>query len=157
MFRPLVLVALAALAAPATAQDQAFPYGTARGWTVEALRDAAGFTGCAGRIDQRAGRLVIGWRIDSWFVTVPADQTEGFRGGVLRFDMGDPVDVEYGFAPDFTATAAFADSLVRRIDGASELRTRINGVPPMDWSLEGSAAMTALVTECVSRLGKPPG
>jgi len=157
MFRPLCALACLVLAAPAVAQDQAFPYGTTRGWTVEALRDGSGFTGCAGRIDQSAGRLVIGWRIDSWFVSVPADQSEGFRGGVLRFDMGDPVDVEYGFGADFTATASFADSLLPRIDAASRLRTRINGVPPMDWSLDGSSAMTDLVAECVARTGKPPG
>ncbi len=157
MLRPLLALACLALATPLAAQEDSFPYGTARGWTVEALRDATGFVGCAGRSDQPTGRLVIGQRLDGWFVTVPADQTEGFRGGVLRFDMGDPVDVQYGFGPDFTATATFDTSLLPRIASGASLRTRINGVPPMDWSLDGSSAMTDLVAQCVARTGKPPG
>jgi hypothetical protein len=159
MFRPIAAAAIAlALAGPALAQDErAFPYGSVTGWTVEALRDSAGFTGCAGRSEQGPGRLAIGWSLGSWYIRVPGPRAQGFRAGVIRLDMGDRIDLQYDFAPDMTATATVADGIVPRLAAAAMLRTRINNVDPVDWSLTGSRAMIELVTECVTRDGKPPG
>ncbi|WP_245261657.1 hypothetical protein [Ancylobacter sp. FA202] len=140
-------------AAQNTADLEMLPYGSTRGWEVVSLRAGSDFVGCAGSINLPAGFLILQKKTHGWELRVPADQTEGFEGGVITLD-GRRVDAQFGFTPEGAGEAGLDDAFVAALRNGKLLTTKINGSRPVKWPLSGSAAVVTKIEECFSRQGR---
>lgn len=138
-----------------TADLEMVPYGSTRGWDVLAYVSGPDFIGCGASIGQGPGFLILQRKTYGWELRIPADQTEGFEGGIITVD-GRKMDAQFGFTPEGAGEAGLDESLVRAIANGSRLTTLINGSQPVSWSLAGSAAAVGKVNECFVQEGILP-
>ena len=138
-----------------TAEMEMAPYADVRGWEVSSLNSGPNFMGCAASIEQPSGFLILQKKDYGWELRVPADQTEGFDGGVLVVD-GYVVDAQFGFTPEGAGEAGLDDSFIARLKQGSRLTTQINGSEPINWALKGSAAVVTKIEECYTNQGVLP-
>lgn len=138
-----------------TADLDMAPYGSVRGWDVYSLSSGPSFMGCAASIEQPGGFLILQKKDYGWELRVPANQTEGFDGGVIVLD-GKTVDAQFGFTPEGAGEAGLDDGFVARLRQGTKLTTQINGEKPVNWSLKGSAAVVTKIEECYTNQGVQP-
>ena len=113
------------------------------------------FAGCGASIAQTPGFLMLQKKPWGWELRIPANQTEGFEGGIITVD-GRAIDAQFGFTPESAGEAALSDDLIPAIAKGSRLTTQITGAEPVTWSLAGSAAVIGKIEECVTRQGIQP-
>lgn len=140
---------------PTTADLEMVPYNGVRGWEVYSMHSGGGFAGCAGSIEQPGGFLILQKKDYGWELRVPANQTEGFDGGVIVLD-GKTVDAQFGFTPEGAGEAGLDDGFVARLRQGNRLTTQINGEEPINWDMKGSAAVVTKIEECYTRKGVLP-
>ena len=130
-------------------------YGQAAGWEIRSMSENGAFAGCGGLSVQPAGPLVIERMAWGWQIRVPSDQLEGFEGGTVTID-GATFDSQFGFAIEGYGAAGLDETQVRAIAAGSRMVTQGQGLPAAEWALAGSAAMLAMVDQCVARQGAAP-
>ncbi len=135
-----------------TADLDMTPYASVRGWDVVSMASGADFVGCSGSNSQDAGFLILQKKDYGWELRVPADQTEGFEGGIITLD-GKKVDAQFGFTPEGAGEAGLDDGFVAALKNGKVLTTQINGAKAVKWQLTGSAAVVTKIEECFQRKG----
>lgn len=139
-------------ASQTTADLEMVPYGSTRGWEVVSLNAGSEFVGCAGSISLPAGFLILQKKTYGWELRVPAEQTEGFEGGIITLD-GRRVDAQFGFTAEGAGEAGLDDRFVAALRNGKLLTTQIKGARPVKWPLTGSAAVVTKIEECFKRQG----
>lgn len=138
-----------------TADLEMAPYSSVRGWDVYSMNSGPDFVGCGGSIEQPGGFLILQKKDYGWELRVPANQTEGFSGGVIVLD-GKTVDAQFGFTPEGAGEAGLDDGFVARMRQGNRLTTQINGEEPVNWEMKGSAAVVTKIEECYTNQGILP-
>lgn len=124
-------------------------------FACEAVADEPGINAGAGSIIHPAGFLILQKKTQGGEVRVPAEQTEGFEGGVFTLD-GRLLDAQFGSTPEGAGEAGLDDRFVAALKNDKLLSTKINGAKPVNWPLTGSAAVVTKIEECLSRQGLLP-